>query len=237
MGCGLWFVDRSAAAAGAAACGCAACEAQPAAPPPDCRPAPTHLGCLRPSSAHCSTLFQHLDSKHPDLKPLLLLNIGRTRALQVQSARLWAASLAASLAAQARHRLLLPGCQACLPMPWLLPHFFAPSFFSLQARTPAAQALMKRLTDNHSFYVAPHGSNDDWWAAASRAGAVPCLPICGAAALLPHSIGPARQAAMDTCVSCRGCPSHVRLLSSLPAPHVPSSSPPPLCAGTGFTPL
>ncbi|KAL4853023.1 Proteinaceous RNase P 2 [Chlorella vulgaris] len=65
------------------------------------------------SFAQLDTLFQHLDSKHPDLKPLLLLNIGRTRALQ--------------------------------------------------ARTPAAQALMKRLTDNHSFYVAPHGSNDDWY--------------------------------------------------------------------------
>jgi hypothetical protein len=31
-----------------------------------------------------------------------------------------------------------------------------------QARTPAAQALMKELTEAHSFYTTPAGSNDDW---------------------------------------------------------------------------
>ncbi len=33
----------------------------------------------------------------------------------------------------------------------------------MQAKAPAAQALMKELSEQHSFYVTPAGSNDDWW--------------------------------------------------------------------------
>ncbi len=41
------------------------------------------------------------------------------------------------------------------------------------ARRPAASAALKRLNDMHSFYVAPHGANDDWYwmYAAVQAGA------------------------------------------------------------------
>ncbi|KAK9826794.1 hypothetical protein WJX81_001690 [Elliptochloris bilobata] len=40
------------------------------------------------------------------------------------------------------------------------------------ARRPAARKLLSRLAEEHSFYVAPHGSNDDWYwmYAAVRAG-------------------------------------------------------------------
>jgi len=41
------------------------------------------------------------------------------------------------------------------------------------AKQPAAAAALRRLADAHSLYVAPHGSNDDWYwmYAAVRAGA------------------------------------------------------------------
>ena len=40
------------------------------------------------------------------------------------------------------------------------------------AKQPPARRLLQRLADEHSFYMAPHGSNDDWYwmYAAVRAG-------------------------------------------------------------------
>ncbi|PSC70853.1 pentatricopeptide repeat [Micractinium conductrix] len=58
-------------------------------------------------------VINHLKSRHPDLKPLLMLHVGRTKAPQ--------------------------------------------------AKAPDAQALLKQLTAEHSFYTTPAGSNDDWY--------------------------------------------------------------------------
>ncbi|KAL4448170.1 hypothetical protein ABPG75_005389 [Micractinium tetrahymenae] len=58
-------------------------------------------------------VMNHLASRHPDLKPLLMLHVGRTKAPQ--------------------------------------------------ARAPAAQELLRQLTEAGSFYATPAGSNDDWY--------------------------------------------------------------------------
>ena len=52
-------------------------------------------------------------------------------------------------------RLLRPSLSSLPPL-LLLP--------SRQAKAPDAQALLKQLTAEHSFYTTPAGSNDDWCA-------------------------------------------------------------------------
>jgi proteinaceous RNase P len=107
-------------------------------------------------------VVNHLASHHPDLKPLLVLHVGRTKAPQVSLAHVgWQPGPAL------RQRLheAAPGwggCVACLgcDAATTLPPLPLPS---LQAKTAEAQALLKELSDAHSFYVTPAGSNDDWW--------------------------------------------------------------------------
>lgn len=119
------------------------------APPTDPSPTPYRR----------SAVVNHLSSRHPELKPLLLLNVGRTKSPQVgrharlapgrgapPSCALLAAGLAAQPSGPKHPRHPAPSCARNHP----------------QARTPAAQALMSELRESKSFYITPAGSNDDW---------------------------------------------------------------------------
>eukprot|EP00887_Chlorella_sp_A99_P004138 scaffold23.g4138.t1 len=80
------------------------------------------------------TAVEHLRSKHPELKPLVILHVGRTKAAPAQAPE-------AQTLLQARRGADGIAAPALLVVP----------------------ASPQELRDQRSFYAAPAGSNDDWY--------------------------------------------------------------------------
>ena len=108
-------------------------------------------------------VVNHLASRHPDLKPLLMLHVGRTKAPQASLAHEGWQAGPALLYRVHEAATGWRGCGlACLGCGRL---HHPSALLLLQAKAPEAQALLKELSGAHSFYVTPAGSNDDWWVA------------------------------------------------------------------------